>query len=226
VALSPLIPTSFVPKQPVSPSRRPTSSGNNLFLLISLIIFGIVVFASAGVYLYATYLTGVEKTKAAQVAAAEAAVSPATVGQFIRLRDRLAAADTVLNQHVELSQFFTLLESITLQDVHFSNLKILVADDRSATITMTGDAHDFNSLAAESTAFAAQPDIKSAIFSGITANSSGTVAFTLTAALDPNLVIETTAPTTAVLLPVGSASSTVPTTQSLQTTSSTSTPTP
>ncbi len=218
MALSPSIPTSFVPKQPVSPSKRPRTSGNNVFLIVSLIIAGLAIIASGGVYLYATYLTGVVNAKAAQISAAENNVSPNTVEQFIRLRDRLVAADTVLNQHVALSQFFALLESITIQNVNFSSLKINVLSDRSATISMSGVAHSFNALAAESTAFASQKQIKSAIFSGIQVNKDGTVSFTLNATLDPSIVIESTAPSTPALL-TGTASSSTPTTQTFSNTS-------
>ena len=208
MALSPSIPTSFVPKQPVSPSKRPHSSGSNLFLVLSIVIVVIAVAVSGAVYLYASYLTGVEKTKAAQVTAAENNVSPGTVEQFIKLRDRLSAADLLLNKHVELSQFFTLLEGITLQNVHFNSLKITVNADNSATIDMAGDALNFNALAAESTTFAAEQNVKSAIFSGISVNKDNSVGFSLNATLAPALVTEAAAPTTAALLPGASSSST------------------
>ena len=214
-----------MPKQPVSPSKRPRSSGNNLFLVLSLIIVALALVASGAVYLYAAYLGGVEKTKAAQVTAAETNVDPATVEQFIKLRNRLSAANMLLNQHVELSQFFTLLEGVTVLNVQFSTLKVTVAADRSATIEMTGSARNFNALAAESTQFASQKNVKSAIFSGIQVNKDGSVGFTLDATLAPALVTEGTAPTSPVVLPgVASASTTPAAAFPVTTTATTSTP--
>jgi hypothetical protein len=211
VALTPSIPTSFVPKQPVSPTRRPRTSGDNFFLVVALFIFGITIAAAAAIYIYSSYLTNEVKSKAAQVNAAESAVSPGTVEQFIRLRDRLSAGELLLNQHVEFSQFFTLLESQTIQNVQFTGLKLTLNTDRSADIVMTGNARTFNALAAQSTAIASQSDIKSAIFSGIQINKDNTVGFTLDATLDPSLVVESSAPTTPVLLPGSTASSTAAT---------------
>jgi hypothetical protein len=200
VALSPSIPTSFVPKQPVSPGKKRYSGTGNIFFLVGVFIGGLALVASGGVFLYENYLQGLEKTKGAELSAAENNVSPSTVEQFVRLRNRLSAAQTLIQHHVELSQFFNLLESITLQNVHFTNLTVTVANDGSATIAMTGVAKTFNALAAESTSFAGQPNIQSAIFSGISVNANGTVAFTLNATLAPALVFESKAPAQSAIL--------------------------
>jgi hypothetical protein len=58
---------------------------------------------------------------------------------------------------------------------------------------MTGTARSFNTLAAQSSAFATDKRIKRAIFSGITAKA-GAVSFNLEAQLDPGLVVLATAP--------------------------------
>jgi hypothetical protein len=200
VALSPTIPTSFVPKQPVSPGSRRGSSGNNIFLYVSLGILIVTLLAAGGVFFYAQYLNSVENAKAAELLAAQNNVSPSAVDSFVRLHNRFIAAEQIITQHVALSQFFTLLASITVQDVHFTSLNITVADDRSAQITMMGDAQNFNALAAESTVFAQQKNITSAIFSNITVNKDGTIGFSLAANLTPALVIENAAPLTPALL--------------------------
>jgi hypothetical protein len=195
VALSPSIPTSFVPKQPVSTDNRHYSSGgNNVLLIVASIILGITLVIAAGTFIYSKYLTGAESAKAAQVLAAQQSISQDKVDQFIRLRDRLTASKTLINQHVALTQFFNLLETISVQNVHFDGVDIVVADDRSATIAMTGEALNFNALAAQSNVFASQKYIKSAIFTGISVNKDSSVSFSLTANLDPALVIETVPP--------------------------------
>jgi hypothetical protein len=210
VALSPSIPTSFVPKQPVSPRQRRYSGGNNVVLIISLIILGISLALAAGVFLYGQYLTSVQNTKASQLVAAQNSVSLDTLTEFVRLRDRLVASKTLLSQHVALSQFFTILESTTLQSVHFSSLQLNVAADRSAQFTLQGEAKSFNALAVESSTFAAQKNIKSAIFSGITVDSkTKVVSFSVNASLAPEVVVESTAPSAQTLLPA-SASATAP----------------
>jgi ABC-type multidrug transport system fused ATPase/permease subunit len=184
VALSPSIPTSFVPKQPVTPGKH-RSSGTSVLLIISFIIIGVSIACVAGVFFY---------SRGAELVAAQNNVNPATVASFVRLRDRFTAAETILSQHVALSQFFTVLNNITLQNVSYSSLLVTVADDRTATIELTGEAKDFNTLAAESTAFASETDIKSAIFSDISVDkTTNDVKFTVDAVLQPGLVTESAA---------------------------------
>jgi hypothetical protein len=89
-----------------------------------------------------------------------------------------------------LSQFFDVLESLTLKNVRFASLSVTVGDDQSAEVKMTGAAENFNALAAQSAAFAKESRIKQAIFSGIKADSkTGAVSFSVSAKLDSRLVL-------------------------------------
>jgi len=174
-------------------ARRP-KSGSNLFLLISLGIAGLSVLTAGATFGYKLYLENAHAAKAAELTAAEQAINMDTVEDFIRLRNRLVSAQTLLNQHVLVSQFFDVLESRTLETVRFSSLTLQVADDRSAEITMDGVARSFNALAAQSEALAAERHIKRAIFSGISVNTNGTVSFKLSAEIDPRLILASGAP--------------------------------
>lgn len=147
--------------------------------------------ASAGVFGYDKYLESVRTAKEEKLKQAEASISRDTVEEFIRLRNRFESTETLLSQHVGLSQFFDLLESMSVQRVQFDHLSIEVEDDRTATIEVTGTAANFNALAAESAAFAAEKRIRRAIFSGISTNQTGAATFTLEAELDPRIVIWT-----------------------------------
>lgn len=165
------------------------SAGDNLFLSISLGIVGLSLVAAGATFAYGQYLTHLATAKAAELATEEQSVNPDDVQSFVRLRDRLATSKTLLNSHIVLSQFFTELERVTLQSVSFTTLVVTVTSDNSAQITMAGTAKSFNALAAQSNAFAADSLVKRAIISGITINKDGTVGFTLTADLDPRLVL-------------------------------------
>ncbi len=143
---------------------------------------------AAAVFGYEFYLKSAHDAKAAQLTEAQKAVNIDTVEDFIRLRSRLTALETLLDNHVILSEFFDLLEIRTLQSVRFSALRVSVDDDRSAEIQMEGVAKSFNALAAQSTQFAAEKRIKRAIFSDIALNTNGTVGFSLTATVDPRLI--------------------------------------
>jgi hypothetical protein len=188
VALPPTIPTSFVPKQPLTPTARRRLSGTNPFLTLSYFVIAIAVIGCGAVFAYQYYLQGVAKKKANDVIAAQNKIDQSTVSEFIHLRDRFSAAKGILDHQVALSQFFDVLERVTLQSVSFHNLKLTVAEDRHAQVEMTGSARSFNALAAQSAALASEKRIKRAIFSNISA-VGGSVSFNLTAEIDPTLIV-------------------------------------
>ncbi|HEY4489183.1 MAG TPA: hypothetical protein VJA87_01740 [Candidatus Paceibacterota bacterium] len=188
MALSPGIPTSFVPKQPAPQTRRP-SGGHNLFLVAAVFIFGLSIIAAIGTFAYDRYLSHALEVKAAELADAQRQVNEEQVEEFVRLRDRLTYGRDLLDSHVALSQVFDVLEAQTLLSVRFSSLDLTVADDKTAQIEIEGVARNFNALAAQSNAFAAEKGIRRAIFSGIVVNDNNTVSFRLTADLDSRLLI-------------------------------------
>ena len=146
------------------------------------------VLIAGAVFAYEFYLKSAHDSKTVQLEEAQKAVNIDTVEDFIRLRGRLSALESMLDNHVLLSEFFDLLELRTLQSVRFSGLSLTVKDDRSADIQMEGVAKSFNALAAQSTQLAAEKRIKRAIFSGIAVNENGTVSFSLSATIDPRLI--------------------------------------
>jgi hypothetical protein len=188
VALSPGIPTSFVPRQSTPDQRRAQSGGHNLFLVISMFVFGLAILAAAGTYAYDRYLAHELQVKAEELAIAQRQVNEEQVEEFVRLRDRLTYGRDLLGNHIALSQVFDVLEAQTLASVRFTNLDLTVADDHTAQIEIEGTARNFNALAAQSNAFAAEKGIRRAIFSGIIVNPNKTVNFRLTADLDAKLV--------------------------------------
>lgn len=227
VALPPTLPTSFVPKQPVTTTVRRTRAKNGIFFYIGLFLLGVAVVGAGLTFGYKTYIESVRTSRKAALELAEKNISAAAVEDFIRLRNRIQASNTLLNKHVVASQFFDVLEGLTLQNVRFQSLILSIGNDRSAKIEMHGVARSFNALAAESAAFAAEKRIKRAIFSGITADKNGVVSFSLKAELSSKLLttdglgVVTTAPavniaTTTPALPA--ASTTAPVKKSATTT--------
>lgn len=167
---------------------RRQASGTNVFMLIAGAILILSAVAAAGVFGFRTYLNSARDSKAADLAAAQQAVDINVVEGFIRLRNRLNAAEQLLDRHVELSEFFVVLEQRTLQTVRLNDLKVSVEDDRTAEVEASGVARTFNALAAQSNELASEKRIKRAIFSDISVNTNGTVSFTLTATIDPRLI--------------------------------------
>lgn len=168
---------------------RHTESGGNMFLTVSLVLLGFAVVASAGVFGYLTYLEGVRDSREAELKAEEAKVSESTVEGFIRLRNRLASAQEILDNHVMTSQLFDELELKTLKNVRFTDFSYKSEAEGVIEVQMAGTARTFNALAAQSAAFATEGSrIRRAIFSGISADENGVVTFELTANVDSRLI--------------------------------------
>ncbi len=203
---------------------RFAQTGGNTFLVLSLFILGIAILASGGVFGYEQYLMNVRETKSAEVKKAQENIDVTTVEEFIHTRDRFKAAEGVLDSHVAASNFFDLLESLTLQNVRFSSLSFTVTEDRSAQIQMSGTARTFNALAAQSSVFAGEKRIKRAIFSDIRINDNKSVSFSLEADLDPKLL--TLVPEVTQTVPADDGALTPPpaTTTAAQTGAATTTP--
>lgn len=189
MAVSPSIPTSFVPKQPLDTPRRKQSGGSNLFLLVALIILGVSAATAGAVFGYQKYLESVVELKGAALAKAEAEINRETVEEYLRLERRFDSARALLAGHTGLSQFMRALEEVTLKNVRYDQLMLTVAEDRSAKVELAGSARNFNTLAAQSNAVAADKRFKRAIFSGIAIEQNTTVSFTLSADLSPELVV-------------------------------------
>jgi Tfp pilus assembly protein PilN len=210
VALPPTIPTSFVPKQPVATQPRRSRARNGIFYYGGLFILGAAIVGALLTFGYKTYLDTVRTARKATLEAAEKHINRTEVEDFLRLRNRIRVADTLINQHVVSSQFFDVLEGITLQNVRFQSLILSIGEDRTAKIEMHGMARSFNALAAESAAFAAEKKIKRAIFSSITADKNGVVSFTLRAELDPKLTTTTVETASTRVAPPNVATTTAP----------------
>lgn len=182
------IPTSFVPKQPVKSAARFSRSGGNMLLIFSSFVLACSLVAAGAAFGYEEFLKSVERNKAASLARAEASVDPDQVEDFVRARDRFAEAEGILDRHIALSNFFDLLERITLINVRFSSFSFTASPEGALDITLSGNARSFNALAAQSAAFSGERDMKRAIFSGISLDDEGTVAFDVSATLDPDLI--------------------------------------
>ena len=217
------IPTSFVPHPGGKQSRQYRSEIGSVLNLLAYVVLAVSVIAAIGVFAYGHLLAGEQAAKDAELKKAEANIDPSAVQNFIRLRDRLAASKTLLDNHVAISKFFTLLEEVLPSSTRFTNLHIVMDAKGSVSLQGSGVAQSFNALAAASNAFAKDGRIKDAIFSNISVASSGAVSFKLAATLDPELLAYT--PPSAAPAPTAPVSTTTPSATTTQaTTTSTTTP--
>lgn len=173
--------------------------GDNIFLLVSIMILAVSVITAGAVFGYSKYLTSVIEVKTAALDQARNEIDREKVEDFIRLQQRFESGKGLLENHVVSSRFFTLLEESTLQNVKFDQMTLDIAEDRTASVELAGYARNFNTLASQSTTIAGVKEFKRSIFSDIRINTNGTVGFTLSADIDPDLmrmVVPTEVPAT------------------------------
>ncbi len=187
MALPPTIPTSFVPHPSSSLERRFRSDFTGASVMVGYGALFLAILLAIGVAMYGYILSGTLADRDAQLARAEAAIDPATVEAFVRLRDRLTTSSTLLDSHIALSGFFSTLERILPTTVRFTTLNISVNQANAIRLEGAGTAKSFNALAAASGAFAKDGRIKDAIFSNIGVNRDTSVSFSFSATLDPRL---------------------------------------
>jgi hypothetical protein len=187
MALSPTIPSSFVPR-PVGEQRFRTDL-SGAFSFFSYSLLGAIFLLAIGVFAYGHILQAEQTSKDKQLAIASAVHSSdsQTAEGFIRLNDRLALSQSLMSGHTAFSNFFALIEKVMPNTVRFSSLHINIDPSGVAHIEGSGSAKSFNALAATSAAFADDGSIKDAIFSSIKVSRDNSVTFLLAAKLDPKL---------------------------------------
>lgn len=184
MALPPTLPTSFVPP---AASSAVSAYRSDIFNIFAYAILGVIFALAIGVFLYGRLLSSELSSKENLLREAEAAIDPATVDSFVRLRNRLTSGEALLGGHIAFSGFFTSLENLLPASVRFSSMHLSIDSAGAPKVDGAGSAKSFNALAAASAAFAADGRIKDAIFSNITINRDGSVSFALSAVLDPKL---------------------------------------
>lgn len=188
MALPTNIPTSFVPHSAIA-SRKFHTDLTGAFDFFAYLILGIVFVLALGVFFYGRVLVASQSSKDAELTKAETTIDSATAENFVRLRDRLNSGETLLESHVALSGFFTLLETLVPTTFRLISLHLSVDNIGIVKLEGSGVAKSFNALAAASTVFARDGRIKDAIFSNIVVNAKdSSVSFALIATLDPKLV--------------------------------------
>lgn len=180
---------TFIPHEAVTPAtvRRGGGGLSELMLLLSIIILIVSGALGAGVFLYTQYLQTSNQSKLSQLQSAQASFDPSLIEQLTRLNGRMNAAQTLLSAHLAPSQFFTVLQQSTVQDISFSTLNYDATDPQHITLSMAGVAGSVNSIALQAQVFSQSGVITSPIFSDIDAQPDG-VHFNFSALINPSVI--------------------------------------
>ncbi|MDO8548469.1 MAG: hypothetical protein Q7R71_02240 [bacterium] len=190
--MDPQVQASFIPKKSLDMSVS-RGSGVGLFFLIALLIFVTSVVAAGGAFLYQQYLNKTLADKKVSLDRAQGAYEPGTIQDLSRMDQRITQAKSLLGKHIAPSALFAFLSNQTLEKVSFSTFSFALQNDGSAKIALSGKADSFSTVALQSDQFGGSKVLKDVIFSGITIGQGGEVDFSVSAAVDPSLILYATA---------------------------------
>ncbi len=177
---------SFIPKQSLTATKR--GSGMGLLLLVALFVFLISLVAAGGAFAYQKILTGVIAGKDESLTKAEGAFNPGTIQDLVRTDARLKQGKLLLERHVAPSAIFAFLSTITLERVQFTSMDMGVTADGGASLTLTGVADSFSSVALQSDQFGSTQLLKDVVVSGVSVGEVGKVSFVVNANAVPELL--------------------------------------
>jgi hypothetical protein len=187
--MDPQVSASFIPKKPLAESR-PRGGSSGLLFLLALLIFIASIISAGGAFLYGRYLGVSLDAKKDSLAKYQQAYDLPTIQALVRFDSRINEANKVLKSHLAPSAIFAFLSQQTLEKVQFSEFTYTVgATDQSAEIEMMGVTDSFATIALQSDQLGGSKALKDIIFSNITIQEGGKVAFSVSATVDPALIL-------------------------------------
>lgn len=181
--------TSFIPKKPLTESSAVQKRPIGIFTFIGTIVFLASIVSAIGVYVYKTSLTKSVTEKSTQLQIAQNAFEPGLINDLQILDKRIDAASAILSEHITLSPVFKELSSLTIRSVRYTKFSYTLAKDtKVVTVSMGGQASDYNSIALQANAFNKSKAIRNVVFSNLTLDDQGKPSFDLSFTVDASFV--------------------------------------
>ena len=178
---------SFIPKQSLAAASR--GGGMGLFFLVSLLIFVMALVSAGAVFTYQQVLGSTITGKDGDLRRAEGAFDAGTIQDLLRTDNRLTQARGLLQRHVAPSAVLYFLSTITLERVQLNSFDMNLKADGGASLSLTGTADSFSSVALQSDQFGSTKVLKDVIVSGVSVSESGKVTFSVNATVDSSLLL-------------------------------------
>ena len=187
--------TSFIPKKPVvgTPYKRREPLGILAFISFVIILFTIG--AIAGLYFYKDYLNKQLVSKKNSFDIARENLEEKTLVELQTFDRRLNSSQKIISNHIVISPFFYLLNSLTLPNVQFTNFSGSMSDTgKGFAVSMGGFAKDYKTVAVQSEIFNGDlaKELKDVLFTNLSfsdeKNTKGFVSFNLSFFVNPSFI--------------------------------------
>lgn len=191
--------TSFIPKKPIIQEKK-ISSGINLFLLISLIIFFITAGLAGYVYFEKQRLVKKIDGEKTTITTNKNSLTKdsLSIENFVDLNTRIEVSKELLTKHITVAPVFSFLQDRVLKNVRFNSFVFSYSDKLDASgktsvkVDVSGKALDWRTMAAQVDEFGKtqwKNIVRESKLSNLALSSDGSVTFLYTAYLNPDFVV-------------------------------------
>jgi hypothetical protein len=184
--------TSFIPKTSLNESSGTrVKTPLNILFLIAVILTIAAVVGAAGMFGFKYLIQTNIEAKRAELVEKEKTFDYTSMNDVVRIDKKLKAAEGLINNHIAVSNLFSLLEENTLRNLRFTSFDFnYIAKDKIA-VTMKGEARNFGVVAKQTEAFSKMAGVKGfsdSIFSELNVNENGNVVFSFLTNINPTIV--------------------------------------
>lgn len=181
--------TSFIPKRPLNESSVVQKRPVGIFTFIATVIFLASIVAAIGVYVYKKSLIKSVADKSSQLQIAQNSFEPSLIRDLQTIDKRFDGASSILSNHIMLSPIFEELSRLTIRSVRYTKFSYSIEKDtKVVTVSMSGQASDYNSIALQANAFNASKSVRNVVFSNLTLDDKGKPSFDLSFTVDSSFV--------------------------------------
>ena len=187
--MEPKFQSSFIPKKSLSEgSSKPRGGRMDLLTLLAVIFLLLSVTLAGGAFIYGKFTALNIEKKAKALEDAKAAFNPELINELSRLSRKMSVANSLMNNHISVSDVFAALEESTLKSIKFDDFNYNYAPDK-ITISLRGKASGFSSIALQSDLFGKSKVIEKPVFSNLNLDDKGSVNFLFSAEVNPNAIL-------------------------------------
>ena len=199
--MEPNFQTSFIPKKPIVQERVAPARFIGFFPIISIFILFIALLISLALYFYKGVLTKDIAQMENTLTLAKNRFESSKIIEFELLDKSLRASSEILSRHIAVTPIFQALSLITMKTVRYTKFSYelgSVASSKNGNekntkvfVKMSGIAVGYRSIALQADLFSSKDIGKNFIqpvFSNLTLDDKGNVAFDLEFSVDPSFV--------------------------------------
>jgi hypothetical protein len=182
--------TSFIPKKPMIEERVVSSRPIGFFMIVAMFIFFTVLVSSLGLFFYDRVLKNSISSMENNLNIAKNRFEPSRIAELQTLDKRLIASSDILGKHIAVSPIFEALEELTMKSVRYTKFSYVIDEnkDPAVRVKMNGLAVGYRSIALQSDLFTKNKNIVDPVFSNLTLDDKGNVAFELNFAVSGDMV--------------------------------------